>query len=339
MSSVMNDLPGMEQTKRRLAALYLPIAQDLEACEKIYRTELESSIPFVQRLVDHAARFQGKRLRPTLLLLTAKACGGIRPIHHQLAAVVEMIHTASLVHDDILDEAMVRRHAATINVEWGNESAVLLGDYLFTHAFHLAASTGSTLACQWISRATNRVWEGEMSQNYHRGDLNLDEPTYFEIIRGKTAELTAVSAGLGAYFAESDSKVVEAMDAFGRNLGIAFQIVDDLLDILGDERNTGKSLGTDLDKAKLTLPLIRFLACATPEEASDLRSVLIDPDRTASRRKAIKTIVSREGIIEDCWRTAREFVNAAQNNLVVLEESPSKNILSKMTEDVVKRAF
>ncbi len=339
MSSVMNDLAGMEQTKRRLAALYLPIAEDLESCEKIYRTELESSIPFVQRLVDHAARFQGKRLRPTLLLLTAKACGGIRPIHHQLAAVVEMIHTASLVHDDILDEAMVRRHAATINVEWGNESAVLLGDYLFTHAFHLAASTGSTLACQWISRATNRVWEGEMSQNYHRGDLNLDESTYFDIIRGKTAELTAVSAGLGAYFAESDSNVVDAMDSFGRNLGIAFQIVDDLLDILGDERNTGKSLGTDLEKSKLTLPLIRFLARATPEEASELRSVLVDPDRAASRRKAIKTIVSREGIIDDCWRTAREFVNAAQKDLSVLDDSPSKSILSKMTEDVVKRAF
>lgn len=339
MSSVTNDLPGMEQTKRRLAALYLPIADDLEASEKIYRSELKSSVPFVQRLVDHAARFQGKRLRPTLLLLTARACGGIRPIHHQLAAVVEMIHTASLVHDDILDEAMVRRHAATINVEWGNESAVLLGDYLFTHAFHLAASTGSTLACQWISRATNRVWEGEMSQNYHRGDLDLNESAYFDIIRGKTAELTAVSASLGAYFAESEPNVVEAMESYGRNLGIAFQIVDDLLDLLGDERNTGKSLGTDLDKLKLTLPLIRFLTQASPEESAGLKTLLVDPDHTAARRKAIKTVVSRDGIIEDCWRTARDYVAAAQVNLEVLEDSPAKAILVSMTEDVVKRSF
>lgn len=339
MSSVTNDLSGMEQTRRRLAALYLPIAEDLEACEKIYRSELKSSVPFVQRLVDHAARFQGKRLRPTLLLLTARACGGIRPIHHQLAAVVEMIHTASLVHDDILDEAMVRRHAATINVEWGNESAVLLGDYLFTHAFHLAASTGSTLACQWISRATNRVWEGEMSQNYHRGDLDLTESTYFDIIRGKTAELTAVSSGLGAYFAESEPTVVEAMESYGRNLGIAFQIVDDLLDILGDERNTGKSLGTDLDKLKLTLPLIRFLTQASPDEAVAVKTLLTDSDHSASRRKAIKTVVSQDGIIDDCWRTARDYVDAARQNLEVLEDSPAKAILTAMTEDVVKRAF
>jgi len=129
------------------------------------------------------------------------------------------------------------------------------------------------------------------------------------------------------------------MESYGRNLGIAFQIVDDLLDILGDERNTGKSLGTDIDKAKLTLPLIRFLSSASPQEASELRSMLDDPDRSGSRRKAIKTIVSREGVIDDCWRTAREFVHAAQKNLSVLEDSPSKSILSKMTEDVVKRAF
>ncbi len=187
-----------EDAQRRLAEAFAPITEELAAAEQIYADELGSRYPFVQHLVEHCTDFRGKRLRPALVLLTAKACGSVRPAHPVLAAVVEMIHTATLVHDDILDEAMVRRHAATVNAEWGNETAVLLGDYLFTHAFHLAASLESTLACRWIGRATNLVCEGEMQQVHNRGNLDLDEAAYFDIIRGKTAELTAVSCRLGA---------------------------------------------------------------------------------------------------------------------------------------------
>ncbi len=190
-----------EDVGRRLAAVYEAIGPELAEAEAVFAAELESRFAFVQGLVDHCADFKGKRLRPTLVLLTAQACGGIRPEHPTLAAVVEMIHTATLVHDDILDEAMVRRHAATVNAEWGNEAAVLMGDYLFTHAFHLAASLETTLACRWIGRATNLVCEGEMQQVHNRGNVELDEAAYFEIIRGKTAELTAVSCRLGAHYA------------------------------------------------------------------------------------------------------------------------------------------
>ena len=339
MSSATDDLRSLDQTRIRLAALYLPIAQDLEASELIYREELKSRIDFVQILVDHAARFQGKRLRPTLLLLSAQACGGIRPIHHQLAAVVEMIHTASLVHDDILDDAMIRRHASTINVEWGNESAVLLGDYLFTHAFHLAAATGSTVACQWIARATNRVWEGEMTQNHHCGNMDLDEATYFDIIRGKTAELTAVSAALGAYFTDSETLVVEALEAYGTYLGIAFQIVDDLLDILGDERNTGKSLGTDMNKIKLTLPMIRFLASAPAEDADHLRRLILDQSSLPNRRKSVRDLIGTTNTFEECWQCAFDYANQARENLSILEDSQAKAILVAVAEGAVRRAF
>src|SRR5262249_34243497 len=155
-----------------------------------------SRFPFVQQLVNHAADFQGKRLRPALVLLCGRACGRLSEAHAVLAAVVEMIHTATLVHDDGLDEAMIRRHAATVNAEGGNEHAVRLGDYLFTHAFPLAASLDSTRACRWIGQATNKVCEGEMQQVHHRGNLDLDEADYLEIIEGKTAELTAVSCRL-----------------------------------------------------------------------------------------------------------------------------------------------
>ncbi len=339
MSIATDELAGTSQTQKRLAAIYHPVADDLAASEVIYREELSSRMGFVQQLVDHAARFQGKRLRPTLLLLSAKACGGVRPIHRQLAAVVEMIHTASLVHDDILDDASIRRHAATINMEWGNEAAVLLGDYLFTHAFHLAASTGSTLACQWIAKATNRVWEGEMTQNYHRGDLDLNEQTYFEIIRGKTAELTAVSSGLGAQFAEVSPELVSDMESYGRNLGIAFQIVDDLLDILGDERTTGKSLGTDIDKIKLTLPLIRYLSSADDVSSRKVRDLVVAEGNVSARRLKLRDILLASSVIDECWKEAIGYSERATENLRNLPDSASKLILAAMAEGAVKRAF
>ena len=184
---------GRGKPAQPVADLYAPIAAELADAERIFQDELGSRFPFVQHLVDHCADFQGKRLRPALVLLSGRACGCSRGPIRVLAAVVEMIHTATLVHDDILDEAMIRRHAATVNAEWGNETAVLLGDYLFTHAFHLAASLDSTRACRWIGHATNKVCEGEMQQVHHRGNLDLDEADYFAIIEGKTAELTAVS--------------------------------------------------------------------------------------------------------------------------------------------------
>src|SRR3954452_4496700 len=211
-----------EEISRKLAAAYASVAPELAQAERIFESELASRFPFVQNLVEHCADFRGKRLRPALVLLTGQACGAIRPEHPVLAAVVEMIHTATLVHDDILDEAMIRRHAATVNAEWGNEAAVLLGDYLFTHAFHLAASLESTLACRWIGRATNLVCEGEMMQVHHRANLDLTEGEYFEIIRGKTAELTAVSCRLGAHYAGAPAETVAALEGYGRDLGVAF---------------------------------------------------------------------------------------------------------------------
>ncbi len=262
----------VERSRRTLTDLFRPIRFELAEAEGIFQHELRSRFPFVQQLVDHCGDYQGKRLRPALLLLSARACGSVTSAHPVLAAVVEMIHTATLVHDDILDESMVRRHAATVNAEWGNETAVLLGDYLFTHAFHLAASLDSTLACRWIGSATNKVCEGEMHQVHQRGNLDLDESSYFSIIEGKTAELTAVSCRLGAHYAGADGATVQALDRYGRNLGIAFQIADDVLDIWGEERLTGKSLGTDLEKQKLTLPVIRLLETADPTTAASAKN-------------------------------------------------------------------
>jgi octaprenyl-diphosphate synthase len=333
----MSSTPLLEAkgTPLNLADLYAPIASGLAEAERIFEAELTSRFAFVQQLVDHCADFHGKRLRPALVLLTGRACGGVTNSHPVLAAVVEMIHTATLVHDDILDEAVVRRHAATVNAEWGNETAVLLGDYLFTHAFHLAASLESTLACRWIGHATNLVCEGEMQQVHHRGNLDLDEEAYFAIIEGKTAELTAVSCRLGAHYAGAEAGVVEAMEVYGRSLGIAFQIADDVLDIWGEERTTGKSLGTDLEKKKLTLPIIRLLGTSSPADAAKIRGILDDADPDSRRR--LRPHLEESGALEYSWQRARQYVEQALQSLDVLAESDAKGVLRILAQYVMRR--
>src|SRR5687768_6278756 len=196
-----------------LSALYAPVAKEMEEVERILKEELRNPHPFVDELVRYGCLLGGKRLRPALLLLTAKAVGGrLTHEHRTLAAVVEMIHTATLVHDDVLDEAHMRRHLATVNSRWDNEASVLLGDFLFTHAFYLASTLDSVLGCRLIGRATNIVCEGELRQKGSRGSFELSEAEYLEIVEAKTAELTAVTCRLGALFAGASETVVENMD-------------------------------------------------------------------------------------------------------------------------------
>src|SRR5438105_5288620 len=258
------------------ADLFAPIAGDLVEVEHILAATLENSRPCVAPLLAHLRNYRGKRLRPVLLLLTARACGRITSAHHTLAAVVEMIHTATLVHDDVLDEALVRRHLPTINAGWGNQTSILLGDFLFTHAFHLASSVDAQ-ACRLIGAATNRVCEGELQQCTERGNLELSEEDYLGIVGGKTAELTSCCCRLAALYSGMPGNVVERLALYGRALGVAFQIADDLLDLVGEERATGKSLGTDVDQQKLTLPLIHLLSQAPPEQGVRLRQLLRSP--------------------------------------------------------------
>jgi octaprenyl-diphosphate synthase len=324
-----------EEISRKLAAAYAPIAAELAEAERIFEAELGSRFPFVQQLVDHCANFRGKRLRPALVLLTGQACGGVTPAHPVLAAVVEMIHTATLVHDDVLDEAEIRRHAATVNADWGNETAVLLGDYLFTHSFHLAASLESTLACRWIGRATNLVCEGEMQQVHNRGNFGLTESEYFAIIRGKTAELTAVSCRLGAHYAGASAAAVEAMEGYGRDLGVAFQIADDLLDIWGEESATGKSLGTDLEKQKLTLPLIRLLSTASPPTAAAVRRLLAGAN--PKHRHDLRPYLESSGALAYAWDRARHHAGLAAEALEILPDSPARSTLRSLAAYVVRR--
>jgi octaprenyl-diphosphate synthase len=316
--------------------LFAPVARDLEEVEAVLARTLATDRPGVGRLIEHLGHYRGKRLRPALLLLTAHACGRVTPAHHTLGAVVEMIHTATLVHDDVLDSASVRRHVATVNALWGNQTSILLGDYLFTHAFHLCSTLGDAGACRLIGEATNRVCAGELHQITQRGNLELTEPEYFDIVEGKTAALTACCCRLGALFSGKPPEVVERLAAYGRGLGIAFQIADDLLDLVGEERTTGKSLGTDLEQQKLTLPLVHLLETAPPELATRVRQILGSP--TNHKREALRPILVETGALAYAQRRAEEIATDARADLACLPASPGRMILEILTERVVHRS-
>jgi octaprenyl-diphosphate synthase len=310
------------------------IAADLAEVERILCVTLRSTRHHVSRLVGHLKNYCGKRLRPVLLLVSAKACGPITWAHHVLAAVVELIHTATLVHDDVLDNASLRRHSTTINAGWGNQSSVLLGDFLFTHAFHLASRVDAR-ACTLIGEATNRVCEGELQQISERGNLALTEDQYLEIIDGKTAELTACCCRLGSLYSGACEKVVESMARYGRCLGMSFQIADDLLDLVGEEESMGKSLGTDVEQQKLTLPLIRLLRDAPGEESSRLHQILMRPGN--HKRQVLKPYLEECGALTYANSRAEEYAAQARRELASLPSSPFRDTLETLTEQVIHR--
>jgi octaprenyl-diphosphate synthase len=246
-----------------------------------------------------------------------------------------MIHTATLVHDDVLDEALMRRHLATVNARWDNEASVLLGDFLFTHAFYLASTLDNVLGCRLIGRATNIVCEGELRQKGSRGQFDLRESEYLEIIEAKTAELTAVSCQLGALFAGASDETASQLEGFGRDLGIAFQIADDLLDVLGEERTTGKSLGTDLEKQKPTLPVIRALELATAADRQAIVDLVSGDDR---RPELLTPYLERYEAVDYARQRARAYSDRARHRLEGLAPSPARQILEAMTEFVISRS-
>lgn len=332
-------MPTSTQARPRpadlLQQLYQPIAGELAEVERLLQAELRSDFPFVDELVRYGCLLGGKRLRPSLLLLSAKAVSGRATREHiTLAAVVEMIHTATLVHDDVLDEAVMRRHLATVNARWDSEASVLLGDFLFTHAFYLASTLDNVLGCRLIGRATNIVCEGELRQKGSRGNFSLSETEYLEIIEAKTAELTAVSCHLGALFAGASEEIVQQLDGFGRDLGIAFQIADDLLDVQGEEKLTGKSLGTDLEKQKPTLPIIRALELASRADREAMLEILTGDER---RPGLLVPYLDRYEATDYARARGLSFAHHARQRLDSLAPSSARDVLWAMTEFVMSR--
>ncbi len=329
----ITELPQLA-VKPRPKLPFASIADDLDSVDAAFDDALAQHRSTVLPLIQHLRNYRGKRLRPALLLLAAKACGKIESNHYILAAAVEMIHTATLIHDDVLDDAEARRHLPTFNANWGNKKSILFGDMLFTQAFHLTSRVDRR-ACELIGAATNTVCAGELRQVCETGNLHLTEEAYFHMIDGKTAALTEVSTRLGAIYAGATEDVADRLAEYGRCIGIAFQISDDLLDLTGEETKAGKTLGTDLNQGKLTLPLLRTLAKLPPADAEEFRSWLAAPGE--ANRKRILDAIHRTGGLASAKRTAEDFARRAKEALDCLPRSECRAILEQLTEWSIRR--
>ncbi len=317
-------------------ALAADIAAGLARAETLFESQLSSSFPAVNDLCRHVARYRGKMLRPTLVIVSGLAFTEdgetLSGEHDVIAATVEMIHMSTLVHDDVLDEAEIRRRGTTVNHLHGNEMAVMLGDYLISNAFHLCSRVGDPALNLRLGEVTNTLCEGELVQLSRRHDLTLDENTYFEIVRRKTGALVGVSCELGAMLAGADASASAAMRLFGESLGVAFQIQDDLLDLLGDEQTVGKTIGRDLEKGKLTLPMIMHIARTTgADRSSALRAI------EAKDGAALRTMLMRSGAIEAARARAVEIVEDAKRGLPATRRTHSRELLLELADRVVAR--
>ena len=301
---------------------------------KAFERQLASDLPPVNTLCRHVERYRGKMLRPTMVFLCGQAFGPVGERHVMVAATCEMIHMATLVHDDVLDEAEVRRKGHTVNHLRGNEVAVMLGDYLISNAFHLCSRAGDPALNLRLGEVTNTLCEGELVQLSHREDLSLDERTYFEIVRRKTAVLIGACCELGAELSGAPADAVAALRRFGEGIGVAFQIQDDLLDLEGRQDVVGKSLGRDLEKGKLTLPVIIHLAQASGE----VRERTIEAIR-ARDGAALLAELTASGSLAAARSRAVELVAAARTELRHVPAGLSRDALDAAAMAIVHRDF
>lgn len=338
-------MPGILSLAPAHASTSATLAAGLARVEARFREQLDTPIRPVAELCEYVERYRGKMLRPTLVILSGLAANTAtaEPNDDQItvAAVIEMIHMATLVHDDVLDEAAVRRGGDTVNKRRGNEAAIILGDYLLSKSFHLCSTLDTQHTSLRVGEVTSIVCEGEMLQLAHRGDFTLTESAYFDIIRRKTAALIALACELGAAHADVPHRgaTVQRLSDFGDKIGTAFQIQDDLLDLVGDEPVVGKSLGKDLAKGKLTLPLIHYLSRLDPSQRTDAIERLKHAAATPTERAALARDLEATGSVRYARSTAEGLVSQAKSLLAPLDESPARAALLSLADAVITRTF
>jgi octaprenyl-diphosphate synthase len=301
------------------------VQSHLDQVEDQIRAQAASFDPAIVGYVDYALDSQGKRIRPALALLAGKATGAVTPGHLNLAVVVEMIHLATLVHDDIMDGAAKRRGQPTAYAKWGAELSVLLGDCLFSHALMLCTHFPTTDVSRVIAAAANEVCSGEILQTQRRFDLQLSVEDYTRIISMKTGALFRVSTELGGQLNEVPADQIEALRVYGDHLGVAYQIYDDCLDLVGTEGSSGKTLGTDLQKGKLTLPLLHVLGKVSPAVQSEISEIILHGTNEA--RAKLAQVIRQEGGIEHSVREIHQYVDRAVEGLNVLPKSEYRDTL------------
>lgn len=315
--------------------LIQPIAADLNAVDTVIRQKLHSEVALVNQIADYIISAGGKRIRPVLVLLMANAYGYRGTDHHQLAAVVEFIHTATLLHDDVVDESSLRRGRKTANALFGNAASVLVGDFLYSRAFQMMVSVGDIRIMQILADATNVIAEGEVLQLLNMHDPDVSEERYTQVIRSKTAKLFEAAAQLGTLIAGASEEQIEAAAEYGRSLGTAFQLIDDVLDYSGQADDIGKNVGDDLREGKATLPLIYLMEHGTAEQRELVRSCIENGDE--QHFEAVLQAVTTSGALDYTKRKAEEASARATASISTLPDTPFKEALLKLSAFAVHR--
>ena len=325
-------LEKKSQAAKQIKKVLELINPQLYVVEERIRAQAKAFDPAVEGYVAYACESNGKRLRPALALLSGAATGGINASHFDLAVVLELIHAATLVHDDIMDGAEIRRGQPTPNAKWGNSISVLLGDCLFAHALKLSTNFPNGEISRAIATAAADVCSGEITQTQRRFDLNLTIPEYYRIIEMKTAALFAAAGELGAFINEASPEIISGMKQFGLKLGTAYQVYDDCLDIAGNEESVGKTLGTDLQKGKLTLPLLYLLQGASKAEHQVITEMILrgeEQDRTNLVAKVRET-----GSLTTAIGIGQKMIRDAQSQLLLLQPTKFSEGLSSLCESL-----
>ncbi|MBK5969528.1 MULTISPECIES: polyprenyl synthetase family protein [Thiorhodovibrio] len=320
-----------------LSSIRAPVRDDLTAVDGLILRRLQSDVVLINQIGHYIVGSGGKRLRPLLVLLAARACGYTGEHHIDMAAIVEFIHTATLLHDDVVDGSELRRNRETANAVWGNEASVLVGDFLYSRAFEMMVDVGQMRVMDVLAHATNRISEGEVLQLLNTHDPDTTEARYMEVIERKTATLFEAGARLGAVLAETPRETEDALAAYGLHLGIAFQLVDDALDYGSDQETIGKNIGDDLAEGKPTLPVIRAMEVGTEDQRNILRQAIETGGRDQMDQVGA-TIVATEAL-EYTVSLARSHAQSARDALAILPESDSRNSLLTTADFAVSRTY
>jgi len=332
------------QLKNQINDSYFQLKESVEdklvLTEEKIKSKLASDVELVQKMSSYHIETGGKRLRALLTLGTAKLCGyskGSRDIN--LAACVELIHSATLMHDDVIDEGVVRRGKKTLNKVWDNQSSVLIGDYLLSRCFEMMVEDGNLEVLKLLSSTSSKIAQGEVLQLQHKSEVDMLEETYLKIISAKTAELFAAATKVGAILADVDNKEKDALEFYGRNLGLTFQIADDTLDYNSELKWFGKKIGQDFFEGKITLPIILLFQKLDPIEKKTIKEMFNKELRTKDDFSKIISFIKEYKIIEECYQKAQHYINLASNSLTVFKDSKEKEILKSLTSFSLTRNF
>ena len=319
----------------RLAAV---LDSDLAAVDALIRARMSSkNAPRIPEVTAHLVNAGGKRVRPMLTLAAARLCGYEGENHHRLAATVEFIHTATLLHDDVVDESTQRRGRPTANLLWDNKSSVLVGDYLFARSFQLMTETGSLCVLDILANAAATIAEGEVLQLTAAANLATTEDVYLQVVRGKTAALFSAATEVGGVIADAPDAQVQALHTYGDALGIAFQIADDLLDYGGDTAATGKNLGDDFRERKLTLPVIKAVATADAEERAFWKRTIEKGDQKEGDLDQALALIAKHGTMEQTRDEALQWSARAKEAMLQLPKHDLRDMLVDLADYVVAR--